>query len=89
MECRIWVGSQSAKLAAETSICQPCAFNPETPDAHTLLANVNLSQDAVDQAEADFRAAIAANLPITVHYQTQGCQPFLHVADAAAAMLKM
>ena len=44
------------------------ALDPTTPDAHTLLANIHLARGSVEEAKAEFRAAIAAHPRSLLNY---------------------
>jgi tetratricopeptide (TPR) repeat protein len=63
---------------AETGARQTLALNPSTPDAWTLLANIDVARGDNGKAEADLRNAIAAQprnvsnyVALAVHFEKQ------------------
>jgi cellulose synthase operon protein C len=46
---------------SEVSLRRAITLDPKTPDAYTLLADIDLAKGAVEKAKMDFRAAIDAN----------------------------
>src|SRR5581483_3066065 len=55
---------------AEACTLRALSLDPKTPDAYTLLANINLSRGAVTEAKANLRAAIAAQPHSLLNYMT-------------------
>jgi Tfp pilus assembly protein PilF len=59
---------------AEAGVRKALALDPSTPDAYTLLANIDLARGAPEKAEADFRGAIAAHPRTVSNYVALGTQ---------------
>ncbi len=59
---------------AEAGVRKALALDPGTPDAYTLLANIDLARGATGKAESDFRSAIAAQPRNVSNYAALGTQ---------------
>jgi tetratricopeptide (TPR) repeat protein len=46
---------------SEASVRQAITLDPKTPDAYSLLANIDFTRGAVEEGKADLRSAIEAN----------------------------
>ena len=47
---------------SEAGVRQALALNPKTPQAYTLLANIDFARGSVERGKGDLRTAIAANM---------------------------
>ena len=59
---------------AEASVRKALALDPATPDAYTLLANIDIARGSTAKAEADLRSAIAAHPKTVSNYVVLGAQ---------------
>lgn len=59
---------------AEAGVRRALALDPGTPDAYSLLANIDLARGATGKAESDFRSAIAAQPRTVSNYVALGTQ---------------
>ena len=59
---------------AEAGVSKALTLDPGTPDAYTLMANIDLARGATGKAESDFRSAIAAQPRTVSNYVALGTQ---------------
>jgi tetratricopeptide (TPR) repeat protein len=59
---------------SEASVRRALVLDPKTPDAYTLLANINFARGAVEEAKSNLRAAIAAHPRSLLNYMTLATQ---------------
>ena len=59
---------------AEAGVRKALALDPGTPDAYTLLANIDLARGATGKAELDLRSAIAAQPRTVSNYAALGAR---------------
>jgi tetratricopeptide (TPR) repeat protein len=60
--------------AAEADVQKALSLAPTTPDAYTLLANIDLARGHTEKAEADLRHAITAQPRTVANYVALGVQ---------------
>jgi Tfp pilus assembly protein PilF len=61
-------------VSAEASVRQAIALDPRTPDAYTLLANVDFAKGSIENAKSDLRTAIEANPRKLTNYVALGTE---------------
>jgi tetratricopeptide (TPR) repeat protein len=59
---------------SEASVRQAMALDPKTPDAYTLLANIDLAKGLVEKAKVDLHTAIEANPRNVTNFMALGTQ---------------
>ncbi|HVW85264.1 MAG TPA: tetratricopeptide repeat protein, partial [Bryobacteraceae bacterium] len=59
---------------SEAGVRQALAIDKKTPDAYTLLANIDFARGSIEKGKSDLRAAIAANPRKSANYVALGTQ---------------